>query len=115
MIPIFDKSKLLKGLEKRGEQDRFYTVWVGGTEVNDHLLSLSEAEDLAFEYQQDGYDDVVIVETNDPVYTVWVGGTEVNDHLLSLSDAQDLAFEYQQDGYDDVYIVNTVTNNVENR
>ena len=115
MIPIFDIDKLK--LSKSLEQRRVYTVWVGGTEVNDHLLSLSDAQDLASEYQQDGYDDVVIeavVETDDPVYTVWVGGAEVNDYLLSLSDAQDLAFEYQQDGYDDVYIVNTVTNEVKN-
>jgi hypothetical protein len=37
-----------------------YTVWVGGTEVNDYYLSLEEAEMLAFEYQDDGYDDVKI-------------------------------------------------------
>ena len=37
-----------------------YTVWVGGVEVNDHLLSKSAAEALADEYRADGYDDVCI-------------------------------------------------------
>lgn len=37
-----------------------YTVWVGGIEVNDYYLSYEEAEDLAQEYIDDGYDDVVI-------------------------------------------------------
>lgn len=39
-----------------------YTVWVGGTEVNDYHLSLDEAQRLAYEYQNDGYDDVIIEE-----------------------------------------------------
>ena len=39
-----------------------YTVWVGATEVNDHYLSLEEAEMLAFEYRDDGYDDVIVEE-----------------------------------------------------
>jgi len=37
-----------------------YTVWVGGGEVNDYLLSKDEAEALAKAYIDDGYDDVVI-------------------------------------------------------
>jgi hypothetical protein len=37
-----------------------YTVWVGGVEVNDHLLNKREAIDLALKYETDGYDDVVI-------------------------------------------------------
>ena len=36
-----------------------YTVWVGGSEVNDSYLSKEEAENLAFEYEADGYDDVI--------------------------------------------------------
>jgi hypothetical protein len=39
-----------------------YTVWVGGIEVNDFYLTKEQAEDLAFEYEQDGYDDVCIEE-----------------------------------------------------
>jgi hypothetical protein len=37
-----------------------YTVWVGGTEVNDNYLTKQQAENLAFEYEQDGYDDVIV-------------------------------------------------------
>jgi hypothetical protein len=37
-----------------------YTVWVGGSEVNDSYLTKKEAENLAFEYKADGYDDVII-------------------------------------------------------
>jgi hypothetical protein len=40
-----------------------YTVWVGGTEVNDYLLSKEDAERLAQEYRDKGYDDVVIDDT----------------------------------------------------
>ena len=37
-----------------------YTVWVGGTEVNDYYLTLYQAKNLAWEYLADGYDDVAI-------------------------------------------------------
>ncbi len=37
-----------------------FSVWVGGTEVNDYLLTREQAENLAFEYE--GYDDVIIEE-----------------------------------------------------
>ena len=37
-----------------------YTVWVGGTEVNDYLLTKEEAEELAQKYIDRGYNDVVI-------------------------------------------------------
>lgn len=37
-----------------------YTVWVGGVEVNDYLLSEERAEALAKTYQKSGYNDVVI-------------------------------------------------------
>ena len=39
-----------------------FTVWVGGVEVNDYYLTEEEAENLAEEYRNDGYDDVVIEE-----------------------------------------------------
>jgi len=39
-----------------------YTVWVGGVEVNDHLLSKEKADALALEYEADGYDDVIVEE-----------------------------------------------------
>ena len=40
-------------------EDR-YTLWVGGSEVNNYYLTLIEAEELADEYIEDGYDDVQI-------------------------------------------------------
>ena len=43
---------------------RFYSVWVGDVEVNDYLLTKEDAEDLAQEYIDDGYDDVAITEYN---------------------------------------------------
>ena len=44
------------------KQENRFSVWVGGTEVNDYLLTKEQAEDLAFEYEEDGYDDVAIDE-----------------------------------------------------
>jgi hypothetical protein len=41
-----------------------YTVWVGGTEVNDYYLTKQQAENLAFEYEQQGYDDVIVEQIN---------------------------------------------------
>lgn len=37
---------------------KLFTVWVGGVEVNDHYLTLEQSEELAREYELDGYDDV---------------------------------------------------------
>ena len=37
-----------------------YTVWVGGVEVNDYLLTLEQAESIAKNWIDDGYDDVQI-------------------------------------------------------
>jgi|TARA_B110000444_G_scaffold167757_1_gene156686 phosphotransferase system IIB component len=39
-----------------------YTVWVGGGEVNDHYVNLSEAKDIKQMYLDEGYDDVIIEE-----------------------------------------------------
>ena len=43
-------------------KEKLFTVWVGGVEVNDYYLTLEKAEELAEEYEMDGYDDVVIEE-----------------------------------------------------
>lgn len=37
-----------------------YSVWVGGGEVNDFLLDRSQAESLALDYIDKGYEDVYI-------------------------------------------------------
>jgi hypothetical protein len=40
-----------------------YTVWVGGVEVNDYAINCkNDAEKLATEYSEQGYDDVAIVK-----------------------------------------------------
>jgi len=42
------------------KNEKTYTVWVGGTEVNDYYLTMEQAKNLAYEWEIDGYDDVVI-------------------------------------------------------
>jgi hypothetical protein len=42
-----------------------YTVWVGGIEVNDFLLSKEDADWLAEIYRNNGYTDVVVEEIKD--------------------------------------------------
>ena len=39
-------------------KERKYSVWVGGTEVNDYLLTLDDATMLANEFSVRGYSDV---------------------------------------------------------
>lgn len=41
---------------------KWYSIWVGGCEVNDYYLTKEDAEILAAEYEADGYDDVYIEE-----------------------------------------------------
>lgn len=40
--------------------EKIYSVWVGASEVNWYYLTKQDAIDLAEEYRDDGYDDVVI-------------------------------------------------------
>ena len=40
--------------------NRKYTLWVDGSEVNDHYLTLEEVKALEEEYTSNGYLDVVI-------------------------------------------------------
>jgi len=46
-----------------GSKYNIYTVFVGGGEVNDYLLSYEDAVKLAREYADEGYDDVQVVNT----------------------------------------------------
>jgi len=39
-----------------------YTVFVGGAEVCDYLVSKEQAESIAEQYQDEGYDDVAVME-----------------------------------------------------
>lgn len=40
--------------------DKNYTVWVGGGEVNSYYLTKEQAESIAQDWIDKGYDDVVI-------------------------------------------------------
>lgn len=41
-------------------KNAIYSVWVGGFEVSDFLMTYRDAKKLAGEYIADGYDDVYI-------------------------------------------------------
>lgn len=43
--------------------NKMFTVWVGGTEITDHLMPLDEANEVAEYWRDLGYDDVEIGET----------------------------------------------------
>ena len=43
-----------------------YSVFVGGMEVNDYLLSKAQAVNLAYKYRFNDYKDVKIVEIKRP-------------------------------------------------
>lgn len=51
---------IINGEYKMENKDKTYTVWVGGVEVNDYLLSLDEANKTLDFYKALGYDDAVI-------------------------------------------------------
>lgn len=42
-----------------------YSVWVGGVEINDYPLTAKQAEQVANEYKEDGYEDVAISKETD--------------------------------------------------
>lgn len=46
--------------ERSGEA--MCSVWCGGSEVNDYYLTKEQAENLAFEYEIDGYENVTITK-----------------------------------------------------
>jgi hypothetical protein len=41
-----------------------WTVWVGGTEVNDFYLTEAEAKEIAQAWKDKGYDEVVAERVN---------------------------------------------------
>lgn len=42
--------------------DKKYTVWCGGGEINNYYMTIEEANILAIELTNEGYDDVFIEE-----------------------------------------------------
>jgi len=53
---------LLGGTNLGDEEMSNWTVWVGGSEMDTHLVSLDQAQLIADEWRRRGYDDVVIEE-----------------------------------------------------
>jgi L-rhamnose isomerase len=47
-------------IKKQEDKEYFYSVWVGGVEVNNYFLNKKEAENLAQLWIDDGYDEVAI-------------------------------------------------------
>lgn len=47
---------------KKMIENRQFSVFVGGLEVTDSLVSDPEAQDVAKYYEQQGYEDISIVE-----------------------------------------------------
>lgn len=45
--------------------EKTWTVWVGGVEVNDNYLTLEEAERLRDDYLDEDYDDVIMENVTD--------------------------------------------------
>jgi len=42
-----------------------WTVWVGGSEMDSHLLTLDQAQFIADEWRRRGYDDIAIEKVCD--------------------------------------------------
>jgi len=49
-------------IEREDKEMSNWTVWVGGSEMDTHLVSLDKAQFVADEWRRRGYDDVVIEE-----------------------------------------------------
>ena len=64
--PICDDCGMDKDIEQQIEREdkamSNWTVWVGGSEMDTHLVSLEQAQFVADEWRRRGYDDVVIEE-----------------------------------------------------
>ena len=49
-----------------------YSVWVDGIEVNDNLLTLESAKNLAEDYIDDDYDDVSVEGITEDEYQAFI-------------------------------------------
>jgi hypothetical protein len=66
MIYVADVKITQDYMKRRNNmKEKCYTVWVGGTEVNDYYLDRDSALRLAQLYIDDGYDDVNIEESKE--------------------------------------------------
>ena len=62
--PICDDCNMDMSIERERECVMSWTVWVGGGEVNSYLLNKEQAKDIAQEWKDKGYDDVVVEEVS---------------------------------------------------
>tara|TARA_B110000211_G_scaffold129243_1_gene148471 strand:+ start:29 stop:250 length:222 start_codon:yes stop_codon:yes gene_type:complete len=59
---IMGKKKKKKEAMLTGKEIKKYTVWVGGTEVTEHLVTYSMAKAFLDQYTSIGHKDVIISE-----------------------------------------------------
>ena len=46
--------------KEKALSDKTWTVWVDGSEVIDYLVTREEAQEIADNYKEDGYEEVII-------------------------------------------------------
>ena len=81
-----------------------YTVWVGGTEVNDSLLEYDDATKLAESYRKEGHTDVIVecVEmkiyevTLDCIGTLYYESEKPETQQEAIANARRIATDYPQ-------------------
>ena len=85
-----------------------YTVWVGGTEVNDSLLEYDNAMKLAESYRKEGHTDVIVecVEYNeglnhyevtlDCIGTLYYESEKPETQQEAIANARRIATDYPQ-------------------
>ena len=59
------RSRAYSVLKRERETMSKWTVWVGGSEMNSHLLTRGQAISIANDWFNRGYDDVVIEQVGD--------------------------------------------------
>lgn len=84
-----------------------YTVWVGGIEINDHYLNLSDAKELAEKYRLQGYSDVVIefVQSEGQDKARYTLQSQVYEIAENLNNSIMSGYDYLNDALDIQYIV----------
>ena len=60
-------AALRREIEEGSGEQGLYTVWVGGTEINDHFVAQNKAKAIAQVWIEKGYEDVAIVRIDDPI------------------------------------------------
>lgn len=78
---------------------KLYSVFCGGSEVNNYYLSLEEAENLKIEYENNNYDDVSIQEYHQMTRDIAIEKlAECHYECLDLSDLESLFHDIHVNG-----------------